>query len=222
MSRRDYYAAQLKRTEDPLPFLRAHSGLPRPRGNLELMQAAADIGGEADFRLWIEHGAGDGPTDEFLAMRGIVGFGRLAAEGRVDLVDDLRTYAPAARWRIREAVVMALQRVGDRDLDQLLRIANGWAKDRAYVQRAGVAAVSEPRFLKTAPVVRAAPDLVDRVTSTFAHMPDKRSDECRTLRQSLGYCWSVVTVAALNAAGIGWNTGLNAQTPTCVGLSGRI
>ncbi len=56
--------------------------------------------------------------------------------------------------------------------------------------------MSEPRFLKTAPAARAAPDLVDRVTSTFAHMPDKRSDECRTLRQTLGYCWRVVTVAA--------------------------
>ncbi len=49
-------------------FLREHSKLPGPRANLELLQAAADIGNERTFRRWIEAGSGKDPTDEFVAI----------------------------------------------------------------------------------------------------------------------------------------------------------
>ena len=87
---------------------------------------------------------------------------------------------------------MALQRVGDADADLLFQIARGWAGDRAYVQRAAIAAVSEPRLLKTIESSRSAVDLVDLVTANLERMPDRRTDEFRTLRQALAYCWSVV------------------------------
>jgi hypothetical protein len=38
--------------------------------------------------------------------------------------------------------------------------------------------------------------VVDRVTSSLATAADRRSDEFRTLRQALAYCWSVVAAAA--------------------------
>jgi hypothetical protein len=82
MSRRDDYGEQLRRAKDPIRFLRQHSGLPGPRANLELLQAAADIGEERIFRVWIKAGSGTDPTDEFIAMCGVVGLGRLVAEGR--------------------------------------------------------------------------------------------------------------------------------------------
>ena len=44
---------------------------------------------------------------------------------------------------------MALQRVGNADAGLLCEIVRGWTGDRAYVQRAAIAAVSEPRLLKT-------------------------------------------------------------------------
>jgi hypothetical protein len=156
------------------------------------MQAAADVGTEADFREWITLGSGDLPTDEFLAMCGLVGLGRLVAEGREDLVDELHAHASDPRWRVREAVAMALQRVGDAATDLLFQIVRGWVGDRAYVQRAVIAAVSEPRLLKTQEASQAAIDLLDQVTANLAGMPDRRSDEFRTLRQGLAYCWSVV------------------------------
>ena len=86
---------------------------------------------------------------------------------------------------------MALQRIGDADVGRLLEIVRSWADDRAYVQRAAIAAISEPRLLKTEEAARAAVDLVDQVTANLQRMPDRRADEFRTLRQGLAYCWSV-------------------------------
>jgi len=195
VSRQDDYIRELRTVPDRIAFLRARSGLPGPRGNLELMQAAADVGDEPAFREWITIGSGDDPTDEFLAMCGIVGLGRLVAEGRMDLVRELHEHASDPRWRVREAAAMALQRVGDADTDRLFRIVRGWIGDRAYVQRAVIAAVSEPRLLKTQEAGQAGVDLVDRVTANLERMSDRRSDEFRTLRQALAYCWSVVVAA---------------------------
>jgi hypothetical protein len=192
MSRQDEYTSELKGTSDRVTYLRAHSGLPGPRGNLELVQAAADMGDELAFREWITIGSGDHPTDEFVSMCGIVGLGRLVAEGREDLVDELRVHASDPRWRVREAVAIALQRVGDANTDLLFQIARDWIADRGYVQRAAIAAVSEPRLLKPREAGRSAVDIVDAATANLANMPDRRSDEFRTLRQALAYCWSVV------------------------------
>ena len=195
MSRRDEYLAELEQTPEIIPFLRLHSGLPGPRGNLELLEAAADLGDEAVFRGWIIAGSGSDPTDEFVAMCGIVGFGRLIGEGREELVDELRAHAADPRWRVREAVAIAFQRVGDQSVEALFRLVRPWVEDRPYVQRAAIAAVSEPRLLKTQGAARQAVELVDAVTSTVAVVSDRRSDEFRTLRQALGYCWSVVVAA---------------------------
>ncbi len=195
MGRQDEYFAQLRRTPETTPFLRQHSGLPGPRGNLELLEAAADFGDEAMFREWIIAGSGSDPTDEFVAMCGIVGLGRLIGEGREEFVNELRAHAADPRWRVREAVAIAFQRVGDQSVEALFRLIRPWVEDRPYVQRAAIAAVSEPRLLKTPGTARQAVELVDAVTSTLGAVSDRRSDEFRTLRQALGYCWSVVVSA---------------------------
>ncbi len=204
---------------DQIAYLRAHSGLPGPRGNLELLQAAVDLGDEAAFRAWIAVASALGgatesdsaggatesdsaaapvaahPTDEYLVACGVVGLGRLAAEGRTDVVEELRTHASDGRWRVREAVAMALQRIGDANVNAMLNITGDWAGDRPYVQRAAIAGASEPRLLRDPSAARRAVELVDRVTVAFAAAVDRRSDEARTLRQALGYCWSVVVAA---------------------------
>ncbi len=195
MTKHDDYAAELGNISHKIAFLRQHSGLPGPRGNLELVQAAADVGREPEFREWIAVGSGDEPTDEFLVVCGVVGLGRLAAEGRTELVEELRTHACDRRWRVREGVAMALQRVGDADVSRLLGIVAGWVDDRPYVQRAAVAAVAEPRLLKTGEAASTALEIVDRVTAHLEAAGDRRCDESRTLRQALGYCWSVVVAA---------------------------
>ncbi len=64
------------------PYLLAHSNLPGPRGNLELAQAVADLGTEAQFRQWASLGPDVAPENTpecFLAFCGVVGLGAIMA-----------------------------------------------------------------------------------------------------------------------------------------------
>jgi hypothetical protein len=201
MSRRADYRAALRAqqpTDWPL-YLHAHSGLPGPRANLELVQAVADVGGRPTFDALIA------TDEEYLVLCGAVGLGRVMSEQKQrDVEQQLRTLANDRRWRVREGVAMALQRVGDADIDRLLALAESWAGDtRALVQRAAVAGVCEPRLLRTPGPAAAAVDLCVTVTESMAGRPrdGRRGDDVRSLRQALGYCWSVA-VAACPAAGL--------------------
>ncbi len=66
-------------------FLMRESGLPGPRGNIELAQAVAEEGDEDLFRHYLTFGPASAPANsprEFLAFCGVLGLGRLVAEGR--------------------------------------------------------------------------------------------------------------------------------------------
>jgi hypothetical protein len=195
MSRTTDYRAPLQQTRDPVAFLRTHSALPGLRANLELAQAAADIGDEQTFRRWIKAGSGKDPTDELVVLCGVVGLGRLVAEGDERLTADLKALATDPRWRVREGVVLGLQRLGDRSLDRLFRVAESWSRSGLFAQRAAAAAVSEPRLLKTPSASQRAIDLLDTVTKSVATAKDRRAEDFRALRQSLAYCWSVGVAA---------------------------
>lgn len=176
-------------------YLTEHSGLPGPRGNIELAQAFAD---ECDLTVVDALIATD---DEYLVFCGVVGLGALlAAGGDDDGVDVARLHAHAGdeRWRVREAVAMALQRVGDSRPDLWARVCTAWAGDDApLVQRAALAGVCEPRLLRDPAAAALALDLCDRVTRSLAARPAeaRRRPDVRTLRQALGYCWSVAVAA---------------------------
>jgi hypothetical protein len=202
VSRVEEYRAQLRAREatDWPGFLTAHSGLPGPRGNIELGRA---VGEEADAATLDALLATD---DEYLVFCGVIGLGRLLAEGGRDPVarDRLRVHASDVRWRVREAVAMALQRLGDTDLGLMTRVVADFAADpSALVQRAAVAGICEPRLLRSAETARAAVDACERVTASLAARPasERRDPDVRTVRQALGYCWSVA-VAADPAAGL--------------------
>jgi hypothetical protein len=180
-------------------YLTEHSGLPGPRGNIELGQALAD---EADAHLVDELLA---TGDEYLCFCGVLGLGRQLAEASDQRVErGLRSYAADGRWRVREGVAMALQRLGDADLDRMLSVVQDWAGDGdPLVQRAAAAGVCEPRLLTGAAAAAVAVDVCDRSTRALAARPSgqRRSDGVRVLRQGLGYCWSVA-VAADPSAGL--------------------
>jgi hypothetical protein len=179
-------------------YLREHSGLPGPRANLELAQAVADAGDGPVFDALIATG------DEYLVLCGVIGLGRRLADGsEASVVAGLKEHAADPRWRIREGVAMALQRLGDADPARLRRVASAWAKDHdPLVQRAAVAAVCEPRLLRTPESRAHALDVCQAVTDSLrARAPSTRGAEVRVLRQALGYCWSVA-VAADPAAGL--------------------
>jgi hypothetical protein len=188
----DYRAALDERSRSRWPaFLSDHSGLPGPRGNLELIAAVADVGDRALFDELIETG------DEYLVCCGVVGLGALlpadaTIEGR------LRDHARDERWRVREATAMALQRLGDLDLLRLSGIVEAWVEDPdPLVQRAAAAAICEPRLLGTPAAAAVAVHVCRRATDLLAlRAADTRRDpHVRTLRQALGYCWSVAVAA---------------------------
>ncbi|MGB7872766.1 MAG: hypothetical protein WBL25_00170, partial [Anaerolineales bacterium] len=150
-SKVDSYREILKNLEDWDEYLRGESNLPGPRGNLELAHAAADL----EDRTRVEHFLGFTPQrapvntpDEFLAFCGVEGLGRLIAEGQTDLWPTLHVYASDPRWRIREAVAMALQRVGMLAMDLLLDKVGTWAEDNWLEMRATAAGLVEPKLLR--------------------------------------------------------------------------
>ena len=198
MSKVDDYRHTLHTLTDWDSFLLQESGLPGPRGNLELAQAVADAGEEALFRRYLSFDADKAPTNspqEFLAFCGVVGLGRLLAEGRREFLATLRSCASDPRWRTREGVAMALQRLGDRDMDALLLAMEAWSKGNPLEQRAAAAALCEPRLLREPEQVRRVLLVLDDITAAVGNMAERKGDAFRALRKGLGYCWSVAVVA---------------------------
>lgn len=186
----DTYRAELRRLKDWEPYLKKHSGLPGPRANLELVAAVAE---EADAdRLWRMSAS----QDEFSALAGTAGLGRIAMLEPDTVMSWLHNLASDPRWRVREGVAMALQRLGRESMSRLLAEMMNWSHGDAYVQRAVVAGLCEPALLKTNEEAVQVLEILDGITSSLAATDDRRHDEFRVLRQALGYGWSVAAAAA--------------------------
>ena len=179
-------------------YLNAESGLPGPRANLELAAAFADVAEPDLVRLCA------GSPDEYLALCGAVGLGRLLVEGDSDAAATLRALAGDDRWRVREGVAMALQRLGDVDMPALWALAERWVDGGPLVQRAVAAGICEPRLLHGPEDAAKAVEILDRITASVegTDPASRTSEQFRVLRQGLGYCWSVAA-AAEPASGFG-------------------
>jgi hypothetical protein len=198
MNRIEAYRAQLRTLTDWEPYLLAESRLPGPRGNLELAQAVADEGSAELFWRLAAYDAERAPTNtpgEFLAFCGVLGLGRLLVEGEADVLPTLRAHASDPRWRTREAVAMALQRLGAHDMPRLFAAVEPWVAGGRLEQRAVAAALCEPALLAAAEHAAHVLRILDAITATLSGAPDRKSDAFRVLRQALGYCWSVAVVA---------------------------
>lgn len=203
MTKTDLYRAKLRALKNWDAFLLKESGLPGPRGNIELAQAVADEGDAALYTRYIAYDAARAPTNspyEFLAFCGVVGLGRLVAEGQTQYLATLRACASDPRWRIREGVAMALQRVGDADINALLREMKKWSRGNLLAQRAAAAALCEPRLLRDPKQIEQVFGILDAITASIARVENRKRDEFIALKKGMGYCWSVV-VAALPAVG---------------------
>ena len=185
-------------------YLLAHSGLPGPRGNIELAQVVADEGSLENFEHYLSFTPERAPVnspEEFLAFCGAVGLGRLLAEGHTQYLARLRELASNPRWRMREGVAMALQRWGDVDMPALLDAMPDWSRGSWLEQRAAAAALCEPRLLKRAEDARRVLALLDWITAAIESAQDRKNEDFKVLRQGMAYCWSVA-VAALPAEGM--------------------
>jgi len=198
MSKVDDYRQQLRSLTAWDAYLRQESGLPGPRGNLELAHAAALEGTAAQFERWAALDAAQSPTNdpgEFLAFCGVLGMGRLVAEGQRGYLPAVRAHASDPRWRLREAVAMGMQMWGKVDMPALLAEMARWADGDPLEQRAAAAALCEPALLGDPARTREVLRILDRITASILQQQDRKSEGFKALRKGLGYCWSVAAAA---------------------------
>ena len=189
-----HYRSELKKRRGEWEsYLKANSGLPGARANLELVEA---VGEEADADLLWRLSAS---SDEFLALCGTAGLGRLVATDP-SVLPWLKELAEDPRWRVREGVVIALQRFGRADMPALIAEMEAWSKAGPLVQRAAAAAVCEPPLLKKPDEVKRVLQILDHITRSMAATRERKHEGFRVLRQAMGYCWSVAAAANPEAA----------------------
>jgi hypothetical protein len=192
------YRQILSTLTDWEPTLLQESGLPGPRGNLELAQVVADEGDRELFEHFLTYTPEVAPVNdphEFLAFCGVVGLGRLLAEGDRKILDQLRPYAGDPRWRMREGVAMALQRLGKADMRSLLAAMETWSRGTWLEKRAAAAALAEPALLHKQNEALHALQILDRITASMENSLETKNAHFKILQQGMGYCWSVVVVA---------------------------
>jgi len=195
-------------------FLREHSRLPGPRANLELANdvsnlLAASIPKNPDsvYTLINHFTNGDRQTiasntpDEFIMLCGIIAFGTCAAvhsSWREATFDLLKHYSLNSYWRVREGVATAYQRllavIPEETITHLLELST----HGSYLQcRAAIAAIAEPPLMYKPEVLEAALQLHQPVLASVhaASSFDRKSEDFKALRRTLGYSLSVIAAA---------------------------
>lgn len=198
MSKIDDYRAVLKELDAWDAYLLEESRLPGPRANLELAFAVAQEGDESRFLRYAELDESEAPANspqEFLAFCGVLGLGYLAARGQKQHLSALRTYASDARWRVREAVALGLQRYGEVDMGGLVDFAESWIEGNPFERRAVVAALCEPGLLQEPILAARIFDILDQITRSITEEMDRKAESFKALRKGLGYGWSVAVAA---------------------------
>lgn len=203
MKKADTYRQKLRTLDDWDSYLLEESRLPGPRANLELAHVVAEEGEREVFVRYLAYDAQKAPTNspqEFLAFCGVLGLGELCAAGEREELETLRRMASDPRWRIREAVAMALQRLGEADMEFLLEEMARWSRGDLLEQRAAAAALCHPDLLGNREQVEMVLLILDGITASVQDVEDRKSGAFNALRKGLAYCWSVA-VSALPEAG---------------------
>jgi len=193
MNKIEEYKEILSKLSDWEPYLIAESGLPGPRGNIELAQAVALLGTEEYFLdlLNTPEKAPANTPEEFLNFCGTLGIGELLKQGKKEYLETLRTLASDTRWRTREAVAMALQNYGGEHFENLINEMEKWAEGNNYEKRAAAAALCEPKLLKEEKYASAVLGLLNRITESICESQNRKEDSYIALKKGMAYCWSV-------------------------------
>ncbi len=194
-------------------LLVSNSNLPGPRGNLELAAAFGDCFDRIDptgarwqmLLGWTgipEEEAPTGDPHEFLPFCALQALGTLypkaGAERRHQIVELLKRAAGDGRWRLREGVAMAFQRIGERDFGELRRILSHWLGEASPEgRRAIVAALAHPPVLRNPENARYCLEVSDRILKDMVGLDAKarKSEGFKVLRQGLEYAISVFVAA---------------------------
>jgi hypothetical protein len=190
------------------------SGLPGPRLNLRLVWSFAGAVGdqlerpdppgaalESLLDRWAALPLSDAPVTSpavILPCAAVASYGEAGAvreDWFSDEIAKLRLAASDPRWRVREVVAQALQRMLDAHWGRTAGALLDWASTGdALVVRAAVAAVAEPRLLRDPERARAALELQYRGVARFRAMTD--DPDRRILGQALGFTISIAAAAA--------------------------
>jgi len=198
-------------------YLMKQSGLPSPRANLELAQAfgrvTEEVYSDASETLdsmideWVDLSESEAPTGnprEFLVFCGVIGLGAVAALQRQQLGNiliRLREKSNDGRWRVREAVCFALQRLLYRYGAPFSHYLEQWAQTGTpYELRAAAVSVADPPLLDNTDFAFKALYLHRLVFSRFQKYDNVDREARRVLVQGLSFSLSVV-VTALPEAG---------------------
>jgi hypothetical protein len=196
--------------DDLWQYIITRSNLPGRRGNLELaaawyqaVEAAARQGVGELWSLVIRMAtvpASEAPVNdprEMIAFCGALGIGAVGVVDEAhsgDALQALRAHARDQRWRMREAVAMALQHMLQQRTEMTLAALEQWVSEGNWLEmRAVAAAVAEPSVLAQKDVALAALRLHEGILAAMARATDRRAEAFRVLRKGLGYTLSVVT-----------------------------
>ena len=177
--------------------LLVNSGLPGPRGNLELLYSFAHsaTADEIDECLVYYHDDLKNSPEEFVAMCGIVGYCILNRNDIKETLEKIRGYASHQSWRIREGVAIGIQEVAAPRMNEIINNLEKWLDGNELEKRAVVAALCEPKLLKERLNNIKILNTLAKLTLEFEKIESKLSDNQNTLKKTLGYGWSVVIVA---------------------------
>jgi len=198
--------------EKIMEFLVSNSNLPGPRGNLELADVFAEVAENYFIRdpqkIWelalrlIDFFPDEAPVNspkEFLPFCGVVAMGAIGSVHATfyqKAFTFLRKFANDPRWRTREAVAMGIQKLVAKQRKNTLKELESWIEKNEWLaMRAVAAGVAEPALLRDEQTARSALELHKRIFAQILAARERRSDEFKTLRQSLGYSLSVVICA---------------------------
>ncbi len=196
-------------------YLAEHSNLPGPRANLALLNQFAEVVGdiitqpdppveqlEVLLDRWAVLDVAVNEPRVMLPCAAVLAYGQAAAS-RPDWWEDtfakLHRAAADPRWRVREMVAAALQRMLAADWGRTYAALVKWvAEDNPLVIRAAAAGVAEPPLLNDPTRADNALAIQRKAVERFAQYPPaiRRSEPIRTLRQALGYTVSVAVAAA--------------------------
>jgi hypothetical protein len=220
MGKRDEYVEELglllqeEHREGALKaFLSANSNLPGPRGNLELAWAYGDLVAaiDVDAALWralggwlrlSEREAPTGDPREFLTFCAIQALGaayaRASTQRKNLIIRKLQRAASDGRWRIREAVAMALQRIAEQDFAAVAYVLEDWVGAASLVEkRAIVATLAHPPLLTGPDRTSFARRITDVILRDIVEVDRaaRRTEAFRVLKKGLQYAISVFVAA---------------------------
>ena len=194
-------------------YLRDQSRLPGTRANLELVNSLSNllaaIVPEQPEQVWVllqylvqdEKMVVKNTPDEFVILCGVVAFGACASvqtEWHAEVFEKMKLFACSNSWRVREGAAMALQRLLPVIPHETIKFLKELAtRGNCFQQRASVAAIAEPPLLNDQAMIDAALAIQRYVLGRVHKLSatDRKREDVRVLRQSLGYTLSVVTAA---------------------------